>query len=158
LIDQHSGERYRVSTSIAAGTRSTARVKSYKDVLKDYEHHEGSKCADATGNPCSRKTVGLLGRRHILIDGTAFIGKESNKLEESEELLLTAASDVYTEYPDRKRDDWALVVLPRLKKLPLLDLMKNTGISRATLQVIRAGRRPHLRNEFKLRQALNSEA
>ena len=37
--------------------------KSYGDVLREYEYHPEAKCADATGAPCRKQTVGLLGRR-----------------------------------------------------------------------------------------------
>src|ERR1019366_44121 len=38
------------------GDRQTARVKTYGDVLLEYEHHAESKCADAHGNICSKRT------------------------------------------------------------------------------------------------------
>jgi hypothetical protein len=47
--DQHTGQRYGVSTSGPHGTRAAARVKTYGDVLREYEHHAESKCADASG-------------------------------------------------------------------------------------------------------------
>ena len=60
-------------------------MKSYGDVLEEYEYHEEAKCADASGEPCNKQTVGLLGRRHVTIEWPPhFIGKESNKLEEVE--------------------------------------------------------------------------
>ena len=59
-IDQYSGKQYRISTTLATGTRQIARVKSYGDVLEEYEFHEEAKCADASGAPCDKQTVGLL--------------------------------------------------------------------------------------------------
>ena len=38
-IDQYSGKQYRISTTLATGTRQIARVKSYGDVLEEYEFH-----------------------------------------------------------------------------------------------------------------------
>ena len=85
-IDQYSGKQYRISTTLATGTRQIARVKSYGDVLEEYEFHPEAKCADANGAPCDKQTVGLLQRRHVTIEWPShFIGKESNKLEEVEE-------------------------------------------------------------------------
>jgi hypothetical protein len=99
-IDQYSGKQYRISTAFATGTRQIARVKSYGDVLEEYEFHEEAKCADANGVPCDKQTVGLLQRRHVTIAWPPrFIGKESNKLEEVEEGGVADAGDVYTEYP-----------------------------------------------------------
>jgi hypothetical protein len=65
-IDQYStkGARYRISTTIPSPTRQIARVKSYGDVLEEYEFHEEAKCAEASGAPCDKQTVGLLQRQH----------------------------------------------------------------------------------------------
>ena len=141
-IDQYSGKRYRITASGPHGSRTVARVKSYGDVLREYEFHPEAKCADASGAPCKKQTVGLLGRRHVAIDSVTYIGKESNRLEEVEEQSLLDPSDVYTEYPDPRRDEWATKILPKLKAMPLRELMERTGLPRSTLQAIRAGRRP----------------
>jgi hypothetical protein len=93
-IDQYSkeGKRYRISTSALHGSRTMARVKSYGNVLREYEYHPEAKCADASGAPCKKGTIGLLGRRHVAIDGFTYIGKESNKLEAVEEGGVPAKS------------------------------------------------------------------
>ena len=46
-IDQYSkkGKRYRISPSALHGSRTMARVKSYGDVLREYEYHPEAKCA-----------------------------------------------------------------------------------------------------------------
>jgi hypothetical protein len=88
-------------------TRTVARVKSYGDVLREYEFHPEAKCSDAAGAPCGKQTAGLLRRRHIAIDAFDYIGRESNKLEEVEEGGVPSASDVYTVYDDPRRDEWA---------------------------------------------------
>lgn len=74
-------------------------------------------------------------------------------MEEVEEQSLLAPSDVYTEYPDPRRDEWATKVLPKLKAMPMRELMKQTGLPRSTLKAIRAGRRPHASNGEVLRVA-----
>jgi hypothetical protein len=144
-IDQFSkdGKRYRISTSALHGSRTMARVKSYGDVLREYEYHPEAKCADASGAPCRKQTVGLLGRRHIGIDGFVFIGKESNKLEAVEEAGVPSESDVYTKFNDPGRDEWATRILPILKSMPLGELTTQTDLSRRALCMIRAGRRPN---------------
>ena len=157
-IDQYSGKWYRITASGPHGSRTVARVKSYGDVLREYEYHPEAKCADANGAPCSKQTVGLLRRRRIAIDGLVHIGKESNRLEEVEEQSLLDPSDVYAEYPDSRRDEWATKILPRLKAMPLRELMERTGLPRSTIQAIRAGRRPrdvteHLLTGFLLRSS-----
>ncbi len=132
-------------------TRQIARVKSYGDVLEEYEFHRRAKCADASGAPCDKQTVGLLQRRHVTIEWPPrFIGKESNKLEEVEEGSVADAGDVYTEYPDPRRDEWATTILPKLKVTSIRELMEKSGLSERALQMIRAGRRPSPRNRLVL--------
>jgi hypothetical protein len=53
-----------------------------------------SKCADAEGDACERRTVGLLQRRHIQIDYIKYIGKESNALEDVEAGLVHSDQSV----------------------------------------------------------------
>lgn len=149
-IDQYSGKGYRITASGLHGSRTVARVKSYGDVLREYEFHPEAKCADSGGAPCSKKTVGLLNRRHIAIDSITYIGKESNRLEEVKEQSLLDPNDVYTEYPDPRRDEWHARILPRLKAMPMRELTERSGLPRSTLQAIRAGRKPHPANRVRL--------
>jgi hypothetical protein len=53
-IDQYSGENYRITTIGHHGDCHTARVKTYGEVLREYEIHPESKRADATGKPCAK--------------------------------------------------------------------------------------------------------
>jgi hypothetical protein len=148
-IDQYSGREYRITTAGHHGDRHTARVKTYGDVLIEYEYHPESKCADANGNPCSKQTVGLLQRRHVRIEQIKYIGKESNSLEEVESGLIHSEQSVYTEYPDPCRDEWQTKILPALKEAQLSDLVKECRgiLSRRALIDLRAGRsRPHRKN------------
>jgi hypothetical protein len=150
-IDQYSGKQYRISTTLGTGTRQIARVKSYADVLEEYEFHEEAKCADAGGEPCGKQTVRLLRRRHVTIGWPPrFIGKESNKLEDVAEGAVSDSSDVYTEYPDPRRDEWTTVVLPWLRAMPMRELVERSGLSRRALQMIRAGRRPNRENQRRI--------
>ena len=145
-IDQYSGMPYRITTTEHHGDRQTARVKTYGDVLVEYEYHPESKCADAHGNACSKQTVGLLQRRHIRIDQIKYIGKESNSLEEVDAGLVHSEQSVYTEYPDSRRDEWQTKILPALREISLKKLGE-TGLSRRTLIDARTGRRrPHPKN------------
>jgi hypothetical protein len=147
-IDQYSGKEYRITTVGPHGDRQTARVKTYGDVLIEYEYHPESKYADARGNTCSKQTIGLLQRRHVRIEKMKYIGKESNSLEEVESGLIHSEQSVYTEYPDRRRDEWQTKILPALREAPLARLVEFNGLSRSTLIEIRAGRsRPHPRNQ-----------
>jgi hypothetical protein len=150
-FDQYSGKKYRISTAGHYGTRNTARVKTYGDLLLEYEFHPEAKCADGSGNPCNKQSIGLLQRRHVRIGLVKYIGKESNRLEHVEAGLIHAAQDVYTEYSDPRRDEWQTIVLPVLKKAPLSLLVELSGMSRRAIMDLRAGRsRPHRKNREML--------
>jgi hypothetical protein len=63
-----------------------------------------------------------------------------------------SAQEVYTEYPDRRRDAWETKLLPALKqakkKTTLANLAKEIGFSRRELIEWLAGRsRPHPKNK-----------
>ena len=125
------------------------RVKTYGDILAEYQFHPEAKCADSFSNPCGKQTVGLLARRHIKIDLVKCIGKESNSLESVEEGQANSEQDVYTEYVDPKRDEWTIKTRPALKQVPLGKLVREClgCLSRRELIELRAGRsRPHRRN------------
>jgi lambda repressor-like predicted transcriptional regulator len=148
-INQYTGKRYRITTEGYHGDRYTARVKTYGDVLREYEFHAESKCADANGKTCGKQTIGSLQRRHVRIDQIKYIGKESNMLEEVEAGLIHSGQNVYTEYPDPKRDEWEIKILPAMqkKKVSISVLEKETGLSRMTLIDARTGRRrPYPKN------------
>jgi hypothetical protein len=156
-IEQYSKKTYGITTEASHGDRHTARVKTYGEVLGDYEFHPESKCADAAGNPCSKQTIGLLQRRHIRIDQIKYIGKESNSLEEVEAGLVHSAQSVYTEYPDSKRDEWETKIRPSLQQRGILTLIqKETGLSHRMLIDARTGRRrPYPRHQKLIAEVLN---
>ncbi len=151
-LDQYSGQRYGVLAVGSHGTRSAARVKTYGDVLGEYEHHAESKCADALGAPSNKQTIGVLSRRYVTIGGLRFIGKESNRLEEVEQGLSSIDDAPCVDYPDPRRDEWVTAILPKLKGMSLGKLQRLSGLSRGTLQAIRAGRMPHPKNQARLRK------
>jgi len=113
-IDQHSGTQYEITTEGFHGRRGVARVKTYGEVLREYEFHLGGKSADAKGKPSGKQTVGLLRRRHVRVERIIYIGRESNRLEEIEAGVIHSPESVYTEYPDPRRDEWQTRILPVL--------------------------------------------
>jgi hypothetical protein len=154
-IDQYTGNEYRIATGDDSDGRKTARVKTYGEVLREYEYHPESKCADTDGKTCEKQTVGLLQRRHVHFHFIRYIGKESNRLEDVDTGLVHSEKNVYTEYSDERRDEWATVIVPAfkeaLKKVPMQEFVKECGISRSALFEILAGRsRPHRANREKL--------
>jgi hypothetical protein len=154
-IDQYTGKHYQITTEGFHGSRLVARVKTYGDVLREYEFHPGSKSADAKGTPSGRQTIGLLQRRHIRVAQIIYIGKESNSLEEIESGTIHSGQSVYTEYPDPRREEWQTKILPALKKLPVAVLSKLSGKSRSMLTRTLAGRsRPRRQNQALLKSTL----
>ena len=154
-IDQYSGKQYEITREGFHGSRGVARVKTYGEVLREYEFHHGAKSADAKGKPSGKQTIGLLRRRHVRVDRIIYIGKESNRLEEIEAGIIHSPESVYTEYPDPRRDEWESKTLPALKKLPVSALMKLSSKSRSMLFRARTGRsRPRKKNQKLLASIL----
>jgi hypothetical protein len=148
-IDRYSGRRFRISTEGHHGDRRTARVQTFGEVIEAYEYHPEAKCADADGQPCGKRTVGLLQRRHVRIATITPIGKESNSLEEVQAGLVHDEQNVYTVYDDPRRNHWRTKVLPAVKQVRLATLVDAClgKLSRRALIDVRAGRStPHLRN------------
>jgi hypothetical protein len=87
--------------------------------------------------------------------GIKYIGKESNLLEEVGAGIIHSADSVYTEYVDKRRDEWETKIRSLLKEIPLSILQKKTGLSRRMLIDARIGRRrPHPENQRKISSAL----
>jgi len=123
-------------------------VKTYGEVVREYEFHPESMCADPTGRTCTTEIIGLLARRHVRLDLIKYIGKESNNLEDVDSGLIHSEQNVYTEYPDSRRDEWQTKIVPALREISLPILIKESGLSRRMLIKARSGRvRPHRRNQ-----------
>jgi hypothetical protein len=146
-------QRYKITATGHHGDRHTARVKTYGEVWREYEVHPESKGADASRHPCGKQTVGLLQRRHVRIDQIKYIGKESNSMEEVEAGLEHSADNVYTIYTDSRRDEWQTKILPALRKIPPLILVKMSGLSPTRIKDMPAERsRPYPKNRKRLAQ------
>jgi len=76
-IDQYSGKQYEITTEGFHGSRGVARVKTYGEVLREYEFHLGAKSADAKGKPSGKQTFGLLHRRHVRVERIVYISVEN---------------------------------------------------------------------------------
>ena len=147
-VDQYTGRTHKITTTEPHGNRHTARVKTYGDILIEYEFHPETKNADADGNPSGKQSIGLLQRRHVQIAQIKYIGKESNSIEDVESGLAHSEASVYIEYPDSRRDEWETKIRPALQKASLTVLKKESGISRRTLIYARTGkRRPHRKHQ-----------
>jgi hypothetical protein len=149
-IDQYSGTQYEITTEGFHGSRGVARVKTYGEVLREYEFHLGARSADAKGKPSGKQSFGLLRRRHVRVEQIIYIGKESNRLEEIEAGVIHSPESVYTEYPDPRRDEWQTRILPMLKKIPVPILMRFSNRSRSMLTRARSGRTTPRKKNQKL--------
>jgi len=152
-INKYTGKTYRIATAGYHGSRNTARVKTIGEVLSEYEFHPEAKCADLDGKTCGKQTTGLLQRRHIRVEQIKYIGKESNSLEDVETGLIHSEQNVYTEYPDPRRDEWQTKTRPALKGICLKLLVKEckAKLSRRALIDLRAGRsKPRRKNQEML--------
>ncbi len=159
--DRSSGVRYPIATGERGDGEGVARVKTYRDVLREFRGHPEAKSAGTDGRPCGRGTVGLLRRRGVqtMPEPLAYVGKESNRLEEVEAGLGHDPDDVYTEYADVTRDPWQSLVLPVLKHIPAKQLVEETGLAMSTVKATRNGHTvPRDRNRETLAQTATKYA
>ncbi|MEZ4492454.1 MAG: helix-turn-helix transcriptional regulator [Dehalococcoidia bacterium] len=146
--DRYSSKSYRITTG-RPSSASTIQVKSYGDVLADYQSHPEWKSRGPQGEAPDRRTVGLLTRRHVEVSGIRYIGKESNQLEDVEFGLVHDRDEVLTEYsnPNEILAE-ALFALDSMTRQEVADAI---GISKRAYQAIRNGNsRPRKRTLRKL--------
>jgi hypothetical protein len=154
-IDRYSGKAFNISTDWCLHSRETAIVKTYGEILEEYEFHPEAKYADDSGDAGGRLSIGLLQRRHIKIEHIEYIGKESNSLEEVEAGMIHSAKNVYGEYVDLRRDEWVTKAVPAMKLVTVKYLIVETGLSRRTIIYARGGKkRPHRDHQKLIVQAL----
>jgi hypothetical protein len=135
-----TGQRYQLTTARSdyADARSV-RVKTYRDVLEEYRAHAETKSLASDGTLCVGATTGLLRRRPVTRESLAYVGRESNRLEEVEAGLIHDPDEVYTEYVDAAYDpEWEALVA-ELKTIPRAWLMQETGLDRSTITRLRNG-------------------
>jgi hypothetical protein len=132
-----AGMRYTIqSTSGLYAVPGRVEVKTYRDVLAEYQMHAETKSLAPTGMVCDGTTVGLLQRRSISVRYVTHVGKESNRLEEMNAGLVHDPDEVYTKYCDLQHDpEWQLIV-ENLKHLPHRFLIEQTGLSRSTIKAV----------------------
>jgi hypothetical protein len=144
-INRLDGGAIAVTTKIG-GISGTVRLKTYRDVFDEYGTHPDHKSGDRRGGPATRGSIGLLPRLRVVATEVRHVGKESNRLDEVEEGLISDPEAVYIEYRDERREwEW---FLPRLRQVrgrcgPSV-LATHAGISeRALRYALNAGKLPH---------------
>jgi len=120
-IDQYSGKQYRISTTLAIGTRQIARVK------KAYGGRASKSMESSTKRPsvpmpratrAMNRPQGCWQRRHVTIDGLrTSIGKESKQARRGLTRERFGCGDVYTEYPDPGATNGRQSFLPKLQRV-----------------------------------------
>jgi hypothetical protein len=118
-------------------------AKTYRDVLEAYRVRTEAKSLGPDGQPCGRRTEGLLSRRPVRALSLTHVGKEANLLEEVAAGVVSAESDVQVEYRSLSADEWGRFVLPVLREMNVRETAAEAGISPSTFTRIRTGARPH---------------
>lgn len=151
-IDKYSGLVYRVTTT-GQPTPTVARVRSFHDVLAAYATHTEPKSCGPDGEPCNRRSVGLLVRRPLRVRLAHESGKEANKLEELEAGHIKRLGEVLEQHDDR-RELW-IQLRPIVRQLERTEAAKAMGISGRQLRNLLSGRSaPNLRSLQNLMTAL----
>jgi hypothetical protein len=92
-------------TTRRRGEPSKARLQTVGDVVARYRLHPEHKSGDPRGGLGRRGSLGLLPRLEVHAVGYPHhIGKESNRLDDVEDWLVSAADEVYVEYRDVRRE------------------------------------------------------
>jgi hypothetical protein len=103
-------------TTRPGGEPGKVRLKTYGDVVNDYRLHPEAKSGDPRGGLGRRGTVGLLPRLRVQAVGVPrHIGKESNRLDEAQNGLVSDPDEVYVEYRD-ERAEWEALLPARCSR------------------------------------------
>jgi hypothetical protein len=133
-IDRFTGTAYQITVEDDFGASGAVLVKTYGDVFTSYVHHLEAKSLDTEGQP--GRGSGVLTRRPVREGMRAYIGKESNRIEEVRMGVWHRLDEVLTEY-GKARDPWHSWVVPALQRIPLWWLAEETGLNRRTIQRLR---------------------
>ena len=134
-------------TTRPGGERGKVRLQTIGDVVAAYRLHPETKSGDPRGGRGRRGSVGVLPRLTVRAVGLpVHIGKESNRLEEVQDGLVSDPDDVYVEYHD-ERQEWE-AALPALRALRdergWGHLAEASGLSeRALRYALNGGKMPH---------------
>jgi hypothetical protein len=145
-VNRRDGKALAVTTN-SRPRRDRVRLQTVGDVVTDYCIHPETKSGDPRGGLGRRGSIGLLPRLRIRAIGLPIhIGKESNRLEEVQDGLVTDPDDVYVVYRDERRE-WE-AALPDLQRLRdergWRFLAERSGLSeRALRYALNGGKMPH---------------
>jgi hypothetical protein len=154
-VNVSDGKSYRLALS-QSGKLDKVIPQTFGYVLRLYPCHPESKSLAPDGTTCTATTRGLLQRASVSAVTCRYIGKETDRRwEQGEDLSLVSFTPV--EYsPSGKMVVADAALLTEMAKHPLREMMRKTGLSQHTLEVIRVGRPVRPRTLVTLRQALHS--
>jgi hypothetical protein len=141
-------------TTRPRGERGKVRLQTIRDVVADYRLHSETKSGDTRGGFGRRGSTGVLPRLTVRAVGLpVHIGKESNRLEEVQDGLVTDPDEVYVVYRDERRD-WA-AALPALRAIRdergWRYLAEASGLSEWALRyALNGGKMPHRKARARL--------
>jgi hypothetical protein len=133
-VNRHDGRPLKVTTR-PRGERGKVRLKTYGDVVDDYRAHPETKSGNPLGGLGTRGSVGLLPRLRVVATEIRHAGKESNRLDEVEEGLVSDPDEVYIEYRDERREwERERKELLRLREtIGIAQMARLTGVPERTL-------------------------
>jgi hypothetical protein len=148
--DHYSGDAFRIHTE-GPPSPDSVKVKTNRDVVDRYRFHPEPKGLDSGGEPCTRHSIGLLERRPVRATDIAYIGKESNRLEDATAGLVHDLGEILASYTDPQLDPYRTLVLPTLRTFATSKIAQAAGLDRRTIQrLLREHQYPHRRNRAKL--------
>jgi len=138
-INRYSTRTYTITPTPSEGYERDGllTVKTHRDILAEYATHTEAKSADPTGGPCTRRTTGLLERRHVTARTITHIGKEANQLEDVQAGLHARQDDVLNAYDDTEQLRFE-AALPRLRELGPREIARRTGHSLGAIHAVLA--------------------
>jgi hypothetical protein len=137
--DRHSGDHFCIHTT-GPPSPDSVKVKTNRDILDRYRAHPEPKSLSPDLRPCSRKTRGLLHRRPVIATEISYIGKESNRLEETSAGLIHDAAEILSHYTDPALDPWHTLVIPALRRFKRAEIAERACLDRRTIQRLLTGR------------------
>jgi hypothetical protein len=137
--DIYSGDTFRIHTTGPPSPHSV-KVQTNRNVLDRYRTHPEPKSLGPDLQPCDRQTRGLLQRRPVLATEISYIGKESNRLEETTAGLIHDPAEILSHYADPALDPWHTLVIPTLRRFNRTELARRACLDRRTIQRLLNGR------------------
>lgn len=136
-LHEPASERIRVvSYQPSAGDDAVLVGRSYGGLIAAHPLHPEAKSVGPNGQPCDRRTVGVLERRPVVAKESAVIGKEANELEHVETGLINDLEKVQTVYqPDRSEE-----LREQLRGMSVKEAMEQAGLSRRQVIYLRSGK------------------